>query len=92
MQKVEAIIMQKEITTWMTTGLDNQTFMDCTECQKFVCPDCTSICPVEPCYDRLCKSCNPSNFWQPCGYHTQNDVEWSNKRAHERRLEEDDLF
>lgn len=83
-QKAQAKGLAKEMTTWTNAGLDNQTFMTCTECERLVCPDCISICPVEPCFDRLCKACNPHTFWQPCDYHSEADIEWSLKRQQER--------
>ena len=73
-QKADAMSLQKEIQTWLVTGKDNKTFMDCTECKQFACPRCISICPVEPCCDRLCIGCNRENFWKPCEYHTRKEI------------------
>ena len=83
-QKAQAKALVKEITAWINVGEDNQTFLTCSECERLVCPECISICPVEPCYDRLCKDCNHQNFWQPCLFHTDTDIEWSLKRQQDR--------
>ena len=84
LQRADAVALQKEIQNWLATGVDNPTFMDCTECKQFVCPKCISICPVEPCCDRLCIGCNPENFWQPCDFHTKADIEQAFKRQREQ--------
>ena len=89
-QKAEAVLLQREIQTWLATGVDNKTFLDCTECRQFVCPKCTSICPVEPCCDRLCIGCNPDHFWQPCDYHSKAEIDQAFKRQRERM--EDNLI
>ncbi|KAL8787336.1 MAG: hypothetical protein Q9195_007795 [Heterodermia aff. obscurata] len=83
-QRAAAVALQREIQTWLATGVDNKTFLKCTECEQFVCPKCTSICPVEPCCDRLCIGCNPDNFWQPCDFHTQADINQAFRRQRER--------
>lgn len=87
-QKAQASVLAKEITTWTKTAQEYQTFMTCTGCERLVCPECTGICPIEPCYDRLCKDCNPQNFWQPCDYHSKADIEWSSRRQQERMGDE----
>ena len=84
LQKADAVALQKDIQTWLATGVDNATFMDCTECKQFVCPNCTSICPVEPCCDRLCIGCNRENFWKPCEFHTQEEINEAFCRQRER--------
>ena len=53
--KVEASRLMRELNTWCPNGVDETTFMDCTECCKIVCPECIGVCPTIPCRDRVCK-------------------------------------
>ncbi len=39
-------------------GMDEPTFIRCTQCFSFVCPDCCSQCPVYPCHDCTCRVCS----------------------------------
>ena len=90
-QKVAARLLLKDIRRWTTIGTDEGTFLQCTECQKFVCPSCISICPILQCNDQLCHSCKSENYiWKPCEHHSQNDIEWSENRR--RELEDTGLF
>lgn len=34
---------------------DAPTFIQCTNCKIYVCPDCAGVCPIMPCCDRTCK-------------------------------------
>lgn len=44
--------MLEGITLWISVGSEESTFMECTECHKFFCPECVSVCPL--CLDRMC--------------------------------------
>lgn len=74
-----------EIREWIPSGLDESTFMECTECHKFFCPRCCSVCPHPFCGDRMCnvslvpryvvagayfnKDCYQNEPWTPCSLH-----------------------
>lgn len=75
----------KEIRTWIPSGSDESTFMECTECHKLFCPKCCSVCPHPSCGDRMChvslhlpyaivgadfnKDCNENRPWTRCSLH-----------------------
>lgn len=77
----------KEIMIWIPGGSDESTFMECTGCHKFVCPECCSVCPHPYCGDRMCrvgllpryalaganfnKDCNPDRQWILCDLHDE---------------------
>ena len=46
--------LTKAITVWLPSGSDEGTFMECTQCHRFVCPACCSVCPHPSCGDRMC--------------------------------------
>jgi hypothetical protein len=49
-------------------GGETQTFLQCTECKKMTCPNCCGICPIEGCYDTLCRKCKGGDPWSPCAW------------------------
>ena len=63
--------LSTEIKQWMPVGCDEETFMYCTTCHRYVCPSCCGICPRYPCYDRVCKGCKPEP-WKPCDFHSND--------------------
>ncbi|KAI4121271.1 MAG: hypothetical protein LQ338_006461 [Usnochroma carphineum] len=48
--------------------LDSTTFLECAECDRFVCPDCIGICPDNDCKLHFCKECK-LDPWGPCSWH-----------------------
>ena len=76
-----------EIKDWIPSGLDESTFMECTECHRLVCPECCSVCPHPFCGDRMCnvsrvlrrvlasanpnKDCNQNKPWALCSLHNE---------------------
>lgn len=51
-RKISELLMK--INFWIPSGLDESTFMECTKCDRFVCPKCCSVCPHPFCGDRMC--------------------------------------
>ena len=57
-EATEAHQLFKYIKYWVDSNCrDQPTFMECTSCKEYVCPDCCSVCPVFPCHDRTCRVC-----------------------------------
>ena len=54
-EKRETAKLLKKIDQWCPEGIDVSTFLQCTECNRRVCPDCCGVCPIFPCHDRICK-------------------------------------
>ena len=55
--EAEGRATEADIRRWVVTGVDNSTFLECTNCHWWVCPRCVGIC-VEPlCRDTQCKRC-----------------------------------
>ncbi len=52
MERAKRIVREMEI--WIPTGSDESTFMECTGCHKYFCPECCSVCPHPHCGDRMC--------------------------------------
>ncbi|KAL8723615.1 MAG: hypothetical protein Q9225_000157 [Loekoesia sp. 1 TL-2023] len=48
--------------------VEESTFLECGECNRFMCPECIGICPITQCKLQVCKECKPKN-WEPCGWH-----------------------
>ena len=55
-ETTEVIKLATDIDNWVgKTGVDEPTFMRCSECNAMVCPNCCSVCPIRSCQDRMCK-------------------------------------
>lgn len=61
METENAQRLAKDIATWIPSGSDESTFMECTSCHRFVCPECCSVCPHPNCGDRMCCVSEPSD-------------------------------
>ena len=66
--KIRVETMADDITRLLITAKEASTFIQCTECKKWACPKCISICPTEICQDRLCIECKPER-WSKCDWH-----------------------
>jgi len=53
-ERVVASRLIKEIVGIVKAGIDQPTFLQCTDCKKMVCPRCIGVCPVYPCHDHVC--------------------------------------
>ncbi|MCJ1358437.1 MAG: hypothetical protein MMC33_008437 [Icmadophila ericetorum] len=58
----------KQCEKWIGTGLDPMTFIQCSDCERWCCPECMGICPNEICKDRTCVTCKPGRF-EECDWH-----------------------
>lgn len=55
---------------------DEGTFIRCSECQRWVCPGCVGVCPVEMCGERVCVGCKGGDDgWGSCAWHEMVDEE-----------------
>ncbi|KAL8829486.1 MAG: hypothetical protein Q9191_001993 [Dirinaria sp. TL-2023a] len=72
----EAAHLAREIHQYATQDKDVATFLECTVCEKWVCPECIGICPIYPCRDQMCTTCNP-NPWAMCAFHDDEDIQMS---------------
>lgn len=50
-------------------GVEEPTFLQCTDCKKMTCPNCCGICPIEGCRDTECRKCKKGDPWNPCSLH-----------------------
>ncbi len=76
---IAAAELASSIKRWASEGRDAPTFLMCTDCGRWVCPDCIGLCPIFPCHDSICAGCNPCGLWEPCGFHTAEDAVVSEK-------------
>ena len=56
------------------TGDDPLTFIQCNECDRWVCPECVSICPDPVCRITNCKGCK-REAWRKCEWHSDDSME-----------------
>ena len=52
-------------------GRDESTFLECEDCRKVVCPNCSGICPNSICQSKCCIECVPEPFSE-CFWHDEN--------------------
>lgn len=62
-----------EIKKMMVCGRDESTFLQCETCYKWVCQDCSGICPVSICQEKRCNKCVPEPF-SICDWHEEYEI------------------
>ena len=68
-EKLWAENLAHEIQLWTVRPKELTTFLQCTTCKNWACPDCSGICPnIEICQDRMCAGCKP-NPLEKCDWH-----------------------
>lgn len=70
-EKVKNRAVLAEIKKWIVYPRDESTFLECEDCHKVVCPNCSGICPNTICQSKCCIECIPEPFTE-CFWHHEN--------------------
>ena len=70
-EKFKNTILSAEIKKRMMCGRDESTFLECEDCYRMVCPNCSGICPNSICQSKRCIKCVPELF-NECFWHHEN--------------------
>ena len=54
-ERTAAKLLYDSIDLYLPIGTEGQAFIRCDECEREVCPRCSGVCPVFPCFSRCCK-------------------------------------
>ena len=66
--RIKSTALAKEIEMWARFRKDESTFLECSTCHEWACPDCIGICPDQICQDRQCVRCKADPFAK-CDWH-----------------------